>query len=161
MSLFHRRLEVTELDARILPSGSPVPVPAPVSRAAVVAPQSTTHALAGTGQGKYYLAPTRFGTGTTFLLFGSANLAGLGQVSLTGTIHTPFFRSVGAVTGTLTLVGSRGTVTVQLQAPAQSGSAPPPHQFSYKIVSATRGYQGLQDSGTLQIVLGRTFTYSA
>jgi hypothetical protein len=161
MTLFRRRLEVTELDARILPSGSAAPVTAPVSHAAVVAGQTAAHALAGTGHGSSFAAPTRYGTGATYLLFGSANLAGLGPVTLTGTIQMPFFRTVGAVTGTLTLVGSRGKVTVQLQAPAQSGALPPPKQFSYKIVGATRGYQGLQDSGTLQIVLGRTFTYSA
>ncbi len=161
MSRYHSRLEVNELDPRILPSGSPLPVPVPTSHAAPVAQQVVTHALAGTGQGTFFLAPSVYGSGTTYVLHGSANLAGLGQVTLSGTIHTAFYRSVGAVTGTLTFSNSRGTVTVQLQAPAQLGSEPPPNQFSYQVVSGTQAFQGVQDSGTLQLVLGvRTFTYS-
>jgi hypothetical protein len=169
MSLNHSRLEVNELDPRIVPSGSPLPVKGSTSSTAQVAQQLVAHALAGLGQGTFLIPPTAFGQGTTYLLKGSANLAGLGKVTVSGSIQTPFFRTVGAITGTLTFTSSLGTVTVHLQAPAQLGSAALPHQFSYQIVSGTKGLQGVQDSGTVQLVLTigrtsagvRTFTYSA
>ncbi|HEX5270314.1 MAG TPA: hypothetical protein VFW33_07505, partial [Gemmataceae bacterium] len=116
MDRFRSRLEVTELDARIVPSATTSPVKAAVSTAAIVS-QQTTSPLSGTGTGKYLRAPVRYGVGATYLIFGTANLSGLGPVTVTGSVQLPFFQKTGAVTGTLTFASSRGTVTVQLTGP--------------------------------------------
>jgi hypothetical protein len=146
-------LEVEQLGDRILPSAT-LPLPAPPLAAPLAAPQKIQHpALAGHGQGQYTqeLVPADFGG--VFDLHGSANLAGLGQVTVTGRVNSVGFIHYGRAGGTLTFANARGSVTVQLSGPEQLGFSSLPQAFHYRVVGATGAFKGLTGQGTLQLVL--------
>jgi hypothetical protein len=153
------RLQVEELDARILPSTAAFPLPVPPAAAALTAHPPRHHALAGHGQGRYTreLVPADFGG--VFDLQGAADMAGLGRVTATGRVNSVGFVPSGRAGGTLTFANARGSVTVQLRGPEQRGFSPLPQQFHYQVVSGAGAFRHLADQGTLQLALqaGPTF----
>jgi hypothetical protein len=154
----NRRLSIPQLEelgSRILPSGI-AHAPSPELPAALVAspmPPQLKHPLAGHGSGAYStdLIPTD--AGTVYHLHGSANLAGLGQVEILGSVTAVGFTTMGRASGRLTLFGNGGSVTVQLLGPEQPGFSRLPHYFHYNVVSGTGAYLHLADSGTLRLDL--------
>jgi hypothetical protein len=91
--------------------------------------------------------------GAVFALHGAADLAGLGQVNVTGTIHGVGMLAQGHATGTLTIANAHGTVTLSLVGPVQSGFSALPGQFHFKVVGSTGQYRGLVDEGNLTLEL--------
>ena len=137
------RLQVEELDQRILPS---VTTPA--------------HALAGQGTGTYVSRSLGVDRGEGATLQGTTNLARLGHVTVTGTITGPGNVRSGHAWGTLTFANSHGRVTVDIEGPLQRGFSVLPESFSYHIVSGTGAYRSLHDQGTLTILWhARTVTH--
>jgi hypothetical protein len=74
---------------------------------------------------------------TTYNLNGTANLAGVGAVHITGTIHSVGFVLTGQATGQITISNAQGSVTLALTGPVQAGFSPLPQVFSFKQVSHT------------------------
>src|SRR6516162_5121468 len=81
-------MEVEPLGDRLLPSTAALPLPVPPAAAALTAHPHQHHVLAGHGQGQYTqeLVPADFGG--VFDLHGSADLAGLGRVTVTGRVYS-------------------------------------------------------------------------
>ena len=122
---------------------------------------TTTHALGGTGQGTFTNPLDQndltVDDMTTYNFDGTANLADMGAVTVTGTVHSVGFVLSGQATGQLTFTNSKGSVTVQLTGPVQEGFSPLPESFSYKVVSHTgTAYKSLADQGTLALVVPPT-----
>jgi hypothetical protein len=109
--------------------------------------------LAGAGHGNYSKPFTIPDVGATYNMQGVADLAPLGQVAVTGSIHSLGFISAGQAAGTLTFINAQGSVTVSLLGPVQPGFAPLPSQFQYRVMSGTGAYQDLSDQGSLQLDL--------
>jgi hypothetical protein len=93
---------------------------------------------------------------TTYNLDGSASLAGLGQVTVTGTLHGVGFVLSGQATGQLTFTNTKGSVTIQLTGPLQEGFQPLPEAFSYTVVAHTGAYKNVTDHGMLTLVVPPT-----
>lgn len=122
---------------------------------------SSPHALAGSGHGTFTHPITpgdiTIAELTTYQFHGTANLAKMGKVTVTGTIHSVGFVVSGKATGTLTFTNSKGSVTIQLTGPQQGGFSPLPGTFSYKVVSHTgTAYKSLTDHGTLTLTVPST-----
>jgi hypothetical protein len=145
------RLQIEELGQRILPSATPGLLPLPAFTSVLAAPHA--HALAGQGSGTYIGGSMVVDAGESAMLNGSAYLARLGHVTVTGTVAGLGFIVSGHAWGTLTFANARGSVTVALEGPLQSGFSPLPEQFSYTVVSGTGAYQHLHDHGSLKLVL--------
>ena len=144
-------LQVEELSSRVLPSATlPFVAPAPVAH---FGHPAAVQALAGHGQGFFLDNPIHNGAGITYHLFGSARLAGLGQVGVTGTVHSVGFIMQGQASGELTFANLNGSVTVKLEGPQQPGFSPLPQQFNYTVVSGTGQYKNFSGQGSLRLVL--------
>jgi hypothetical protein len=145
--------QVEELGHRVLPSALTLAhVPeAPRAMAASTLPPQYKHPLAGKGSGAFSTDLIPSDAGATYHLHGSAKLAGLGEVVVYGSLHAVGFTSSGRASGTLTLFGNGGSVTVEFQGPVQPGFSKLPHYFHYHIVRGTGAYLHLQDSGTLRL----------
>ncbi len=128
------------------------------------------HALAGSGSGSYAVYPLLAAAdplpgsaaplhvivgnvGERYDVTGTANLARLGAVTVTGSVYGLGFIATGHATGTLTFSNSHGSVTVDLTGPSQPGFSPLPTQFQYTVVSGAGAYQQVHDQGTLSLVL--------
>jgi hypothetical protein len=146
-------MEVEPLGDRILPSASPLSVPAAPLAAALAAQQPPVHILTGHGQGTYTADQIMSGAGAQYRLQGTANLAGLGRVTVSGSVSGVGFIQHGHAGGTLTFSNARGSVTLQLQGPDQPGFSALPQGFHYRVVGATGAYKGLAAQGSLQLVL--------
>ena len=144
-------LELEPLHARILPSATPLP--APSLPPAAVAPSAAIHLLDGHGHGAYTADRIISDAGPEYRLTGTANLAGIGRVQVTGSLHGVGFIAQGRAGGTLTFSNGKGSVTVQLTGPAQPGFSALPPRWDYKVVASTGALAHLSTSGTLQLVL--------
>lgn len=107
--------------------------------------------LHGIGAGK--LTP-EFGTpdlGMIVDLHGAADLAGLGHVTVNGSIHGVGNIAQGHATGTITFTNAHGSVTVALEGPEQAGFSALPKHFHYQVVESSGQYEGLVTEGTLYL----------
>jgi predicted phage tail protein len=111
------------------------------------------HALAGQGQGTYTVQDTVPDIGVTYILQGVANLAELGDVTVKGSVTGTGFIAFGHASGALTFTNDRGTVTVQLQGPAQAGFSFPSSDWQYQVTSGSGDYENLKDQGSLTLTL--------
>jgi hypothetical protein len=158
-------LALEELDSRALP-GAVLPAPtiggvfatAPSAvPLAAAAPVVASHPLAGQGQGTFTNPVTpgalTINALTTYNLSGTANLAGMGVVNVTGTVHAVGFVLSGQATGQITFSNSRGSVTIQLTGPVQPGNTGLPTTFAYSVVAHTGAFATLADHGTLGLVV--------
>ena len=143
---WHRHPQVERLEAMTLLSGASSAVSAVA--AVVTTPPTTSHAihLTGTAKGNYDVYTPNPDVGKDFTFSGSGAITPLGQVHLTGHIHSPGFIANGHSTGLLVLSNPKGSVTLQVTGPNQTGSTPVPDVFSFKITSASGKFKG--DTGT-------------
>jgi hypothetical protein len=160
-------VDLEELGSRTLPSttlGTPlvggVLAGAPATGPIAVTTTTATHPLAGQGQGTFTNPVTpgalTIDALTTYNFNGTANLAAMGQVRITGTIHSVGFLLRGQAAGQLTFSNSRGSVTIQLTGPLQpgyTGYPTLPTVFSYTVVARTGAFAQLADHGTLGLVV--------
>jgi hypothetical protein len=126
------------------------------------------HALAGLGDGSYWTMPRVWMPpkgegmqpdlcvllGRDYRLQGVADLAGLGRVTVSGSVHEQDFGPrQGHAEGTLTFTNAHGSVTVKLEGSMHGPFDNAPQLFSYHVVSGTGAYQHMADHGTLQLTL--------
>jgi hypothetical protein len=100
-----------------------------------------------------YSSSTFPDVGTTYDLSGQGQDQLLGPTSVTGRLHSLGFILHGVAGGTLTLSGSRGTVTLELTGPPQDGFAPLPNQFDYVITGGTGAFADATGQGTASLAL--------
>src|SRR4051794_5793798 len=79
--------------------------------------------LAGTAQGTYTVTTPNADVGDLFTLQGTGDLAGLGPVTVNGTLTRLGYVLTGHANGTLTFTNGTQTVTAQLLGPEQTGFA--------------------------------------
>jgi predicted outer membrane repeat protein len=108
--------------------------------------------LTGHGSGSYTSTSVP-DAGVTYSVQGTADLADLGHVSVTGSLQSVGFIVVGQATGQLIFSNDRGSVTIKLTGPDQPGFAPLPERFSYQVVSGSGAFAHLSDQGTLSLVV--------
>jgi hypothetical protein len=94
------------------------------------------------------------GAGTTFDLSGAGELAGDGQVTASGWLHTVGFIQQGHATGELTLTGKGGSVTLELRGPAQGAFAPLPGRLTFVVSSGTGRFAKLHGAGHIDLRVG-------
>lgn len=161
-----------EIATRVLPGASLNPVPLATTPPALGTPTTTTtpttqtgtHPLEGLGQGMFtnpaIPGALTVDALTTYNLTGTANLAAMGQVKVTGTVRAVGWVLTGQATGQLTFSNNRGSVTVALLGPVQAGFSAPPQAFAYKVVARTGAFAHLNDHGTLGLAIApQTFNY--
>jgi hypothetical protein len=146
-------LQLEELDARILPSATSLPVAPPAPPALSAVSGIAFHLLSGQGEGTFFNDAIQSGAGIDYHLSGEGQFAGVGQVSIHGSVHSVGFLAQGHAGGTITLTNVQGSVTLTLIGPAQPGFSPLPVQFSYHASSGTGAYTHLPSQGTLSLVL--------
>ena len=155
-----------EIATRVLPGASLNTAPLATTPPALntTTTQTGTHALAGLGQGTFtnpaIPGALTVDALTTYNLTGTANLAAMGQVKVTGTVRAVGWVLTGQATGQLTFSNNRGSVTVALLGPVQAGFSAPPSVFAYKVVARTGAFAQLNDQGTLGLAFApQTFNY--
>jgi hypothetical protein len=127
---------------------------APVVIASINSIAKITLPLAGTITGTYSIAPTMNpDAGKLYRFTGTGTAGMLGQVSVTGSVHTLGFVATGHATGTLTLSNSHGSVTLTLTGPSQPGFSGMPATIAYRITAATGDYANDTGCGTIAISL--------
>ena len=146
-------LELEPLGDRVLPSTTALPLPTGPLMASLAPAQPALHLLEGHGRGSYTADAIIPDAGAEYRLQGFADLAGLGRVALSGSVHAVGFLQRGHAGGDLTFTNARGSVTVELLGPEQPAFSPLPEAFRYKVVAATGAYKGLAAQGTLQLAL--------
>jgi hypothetical protein len=162
------RLGLEVLEGRTLPSVSPLafvgPVPSAVGSQVVrVDPIPIRFGgLSGYGSGTYSADPFH-SIVSTDQLQGRADLTGLGQVTVKGTVS---FELGGASFGTLTFTNAQGSVTVNFQKPrgvpepvtlqkhaAEPIVFEPRFAYSYQVTGGTGAYKNFHGQGTLTLTL--------
>jgi hypothetical protein len=91
--------------------------------------------------------------GNRYDFTGTADLANLSQVSVSGSIYGLGNVVSGNATGTFTLTNTHGSVTISVEGPTQPGMSPLPTSFKYTVSNSTGSYQHLQAEGTLALNL--------
>ena len=158
-----RSLRIDVLEARALPSlmlgQAPQPVPpggevavptVMASHPAAILSQPTGH-LAGT-----YTKTISIDAGSEYSFTGAGHTLHLGATTVTGTVDTVGSIHAGHATGTFTITGANGSLTIQVTGPVQHFFAPLPHHFRYHVISGTGVDQNVHSQGTL--LLGTTST---
>jgi hypothetical protein len=109
----------------------------------------------GTFDGSYEVQPSIPDIGPTYQLSGSGHVHGLGQASVSGTLHGIGFIARGQVQGDLTLEGRRGaSITLHLTATTQQGGfSPLPSRYSYRIAGGTGEGRGARGTGRATLTL--------
>jgi hypothetical protein len=125
----------------------------PVGLMAASAPHQKVLALNGTFRGSYQSGQSIPDVGTTFDFTGSGHVHGVGKGFVTGHIGTLGFIAEGHSQGTLFLSGVRGTITLQLTGPQQSGFSRLPDHFTFTVVGGTGKYRHVADSGVASLVV--------
>jgi hypothetical protein len=113
-------------------------------------------ALQGTFAGGYAIESVG-STGTRYDLVAIGNLAGLGEVFLTGKLRATGFVSSGHASGQLTLRGPSGTLTLDLEGPRQRAFAHLPQQFHFTVEARTGASRPLHESGIATLDLFTAF----
>jgi hypothetical protein len=125
--------------------------------------QASTIDLAGKAKGLYTSTQGVPDTGTHYQLTASGTITPIGSAVVSGSFQTPGFIRGGVATGTLTLAGKRGTLTLKLTeaGPIPSGNAATAtpsngpiillNNFAYQITGGTGQYAHAQGSGTVAI----------
>jgi hypothetical protein len=119
--------------------------------AMVSMPSHHSLVLHGTLTGTITSKMTLPDVGGHFDVKGSGQLKPLGKVQATSDLVTPGFIWQGHATGTLTLSGHQGSVTLQLTGPAQPGFSPPPTSFTFTIVSGTGRFRHATGTGAVDV----------
>ena len=112
----------------------------------------------GSIAGTYTTSTPVADAGTTYSFAGSGVVKPLGTTTVSGNIALPGFVASGFATGTLTLTGPNGTVTLSLKGPRQKGFGPLPSNLSFTISSGTGSYAGAKGSGHISLKLNTSAT---
>jgi hypothetical protein len=92
--------------------------------------------------------------GSTEILHGSGQVAGIGHATLRGEIHEPGFVALGSAQGDLTLRRPGGTITIHLTGPPGPGGLQNSSGvFTGGITGATGKYRGLHGIGSASLSL--------
>ena len=105
-------------------------------------------ALSGRVTGTWQSVMTNPDAGKEQSLTGSGTVAPLGPTQASATLHAPGFIASGRTTGTLTLTGDKGTVTLALKSPVEKGFGAIAANYSFKITGGTGVYKGATGKGT-------------
>jgi hypothetical protein len=125
--------------------------------------------LAGQAAGHYNSTQNPPDTGTKYKLNAIGTITPIGEAVVTGSFQTPGFIKGGQAKGTLTVVGTQGTLTLKLTAagPIPPGSASAPasmgpivlqNNFTYQITRGTGIYSHAHGSGTVDIMTTPSLT---
>jgi hypothetical protein len=149
------KLNLESLEERSVPSATAIAAPVDIAPTAHFStlPPTYSHPLAGYGAGNYSATTSAVDTGTTYHLSGSGHFRQIGNATVSGSIQSVGMIASGKAHGTLTFSNARGSVTVELTGPVQSGFSTPPTWFTYRVVSATGAYHSLKDHGTIRMAL--------
>jgi hypothetical protein len=148
-----RQLQVEELEPRTVLSTAPLAFPSAAAALAAPTPGHHAPALTGAVHGKFAARPVTAGADAAYALTGSGTVAGLGRVSLSGSVRAAGVLSGGAG-GRLTLTGARGTLTLRLEGTSSAGTAPLPGQFVFRVLRGSGAYRHLTGEGTINLHLG-------
>jgi hypothetical protein len=142
---------VESLEGRAVPSAL-----APQPPSGVVALMAQGHSIqpSGTIRGTLTVQRGIPDVGNTDVIRGQGRLRTLGQVQASGSVQTTGFIAVGRAEGSLRLTGAKGSVTLVLQGPKQSGFGPLPDHFQYVIQGGTGALAKATGSGTVDVVHG-------
>jgi hypothetical protein len=127
--------------------------PAAVGQDPTVLKAVIANKVLGQATGNYTVAAPTPDAGTGYNLSGTGTFAGLGSVTVAGTVQGVGLIQQGNAGGTLTLTNSQGSVTLQLTGPSQGGFSTLPPVFKYHIVSGTGAFSDAQGSGVLKLTL--------
>ena len=157
------RPRVEELESRTLPSTTALAPPALAPALAAGPHRHAEPALDGDVSGHYSVPEgSSPDLGQTYTLKdGSGTVGRLGHVTVKGSLQSTGFMVSGRATGSLTLTGAHGSVTLDLLGPLQQGFAPLPGRFSFTVKSGTRAYAHFHATGTVTVHLDaahHTFT---
>jgi hypothetical protein len=110
---------------------------------------TTTVALKGTikGTGVRQMSPPD--TGAKYIWSGAGSVTPLGTVRGKGTNRGVGFIRQGNPSGTMTLTGAHGSVTLTITYDQTAGFAPLPAHGTYTITGGTGRYAGAQGSGSI------------
>jgi hypothetical protein len=122
---------------------------------------TVAHSLSGQGSGTYSVLNFSPGVGATYKFQGSADLAAVGHVTITGSVHSTGNIAQGHARGLLTFTNARGSVTIELTGPEQTGSSGLTGKYDYQVVGHTGAYAFLTDSGSLTLALAPLSTGGA
>jgi hypothetical protein len=131
---------------------------AALRRGTAVHPTSAAVHPHGSISGTYSTSTPVADAGTTYNFTGSGVVKPLGTTTVSGNIALPGFVASGFATGTLTLTGPNGTVTLSLKGPRQKGFGPLPSNLSFTISSGTGSYAGAKGSGHIALKLNTSAT---
>jgi hypothetical protein len=151
--------------AAVLHHGPAAVQPAYLVESSLAAAPVGSITLTGKAHGHYTSTQGPPDTGTQYDLKATGKLTHIGRAIVTGSFQTPGFVLNGRASGTLTIAGSKGTLTLQLTAPgpimanSTSGgttttSAGPiilVNDFTYNIESGTGRYANDHGTGTVVI----------
>lgn len=123
----------------------------PMVHTADVASATTlsNRSIAGQASGSVRHVLSNPDAGQSFNLSGSGRFKGLGTVRVSGTVHGTGFIMGGTSTGKVTLSNSKGSITLALTGPAQSGFSALPDSYQYVITGGTGAYRSLSGHGNV------------
>ncbi len=152
----NQRLQFEVMESRVVLStglaGAPLASTALVIAPPFPLPRHHEVVLNGLLSGSYS-AHTFPDAGTSYALSGQGRVRPLGPTNVTGSLHSLGFILQGHAGGTLTLSDSKGTLTLGLTGPLQSGFSPLPDQFDYEITGGTGAFAHATGRGTASLVL--------
>lgn len=114
---------------------------------------ATTISLAGMARGTYTSRQNAADTGTTFAGSAKGKVTPLGQVTVTGSFHTPGLIKNGKIQGSLTLHGQRGTLTLSAAGPAAGQSSSRTFRLTYTITAGTGLFHNAKGTGVVVITV--------
>ena len=91
--------------------------------------------------------------GGTYQLSGNGDVSPLGPVQVSGSLHSLGTSQNGGTTGSVTLTGAHGTLTLALSGTGQAGSSAPPPVLTFTVTGATGTYQGQTGIGSAQFTM--------
>src|SRR5262249_21963193 len=91
--------------------------------------------------------------GVSYSLRATGKLGTLGTTTVTGSLTSLGFVATGRAGGTLTLTNARGSITLRLAGPPQTGVGALPAQFQCSVAEGTGAYKHFQASGTIDLRL--------
>jgi hypothetical protein len=157
----HIALRVEFLEGMTLLSGSAATVTAIavpiISKEPLIPLKPQPPAMAtfhGKVQGTYVSTDRIPDVGRSWTVSAKGKLSGLGETTVAGTLHSTGFILQGHAGGTLTLKDARGSMTLTLTGPPQSGFSGLPAKFSFVVTKATGHDRGqLNHTGTVAVSL--------
>ncbi len=107
----------------------------------------------GVLRGSYTAPPELPDTSASPELTGSGHALKLGEVIVTGVLHEPGFVADSALTGQLTLINSKGSITISIKGQSYSPFNIPTNTDSFTVDKGTGAYAKATGSGQLHLSL--------